>query len=92
LLLSVEPQAPLIGTSVGGTRRGAWLQAWALVDLERAEKMFQEELALERPLSRPELIESGLLPMLELLSEPPCERARFLLSGARGNFWFPGDE
>lgn len=54
--------------------------------------MFQEELAQQRPLSRPELVENGLLPMLELLSEPPTERARFLFSRASSYYWFPGEE
>lgn len=92
LLLSAAPYAHFIGQSGGETRPSVWLQAWALTDLARAEELFREALAKERSESHPELIESGLLPMLELLAEPPADRVRFLLSGDRyrySYYWFP---
>lgn len=78
LLVSIEPQSALIGTGGDRTKRGDWLLAWALVDLDRAQKLFDDEFAAQRNQPKPELTDSGLIAMLELLATPPDERPEYL--------------
>ena len=79
LLHSIESQTPLAGTANSSVKRGDWLLAWALVDFERAKKMFVDELTAQQRQNPPELIESGLLPMLELLALPQEDRKLYLV-------------
>jgi hypothetical protein len=107
LLVSIEPQSRLIGADKGDNARGGdvgrgeWLQAWALVDLDQAERRCAEELADLRKQPRPAAAASALLPLLELLVVPPAERERFVLHSIdkayRGysidrTYWLPGDD
>jgi hypothetical protein len=100
LLLAIEPQAALIGTGVGtgvGTGggmvgRAQWLQAWGLTDFDEAKRRYTDEFDDLARQPRLKLVGGGLLPMIELLVEPPSERARFILGSFDGKYWFPGDE
>lgn len=89
LLVSLEPQATLIGSGKGRIERGDLLTAWALVDLTRARQLFADELARQQQQPMPELSDSGLVPLLQMLVLPPAERAGFLESGLAYTFTLP---
>lgn len=107
LLLSIEPQARLIGPGKGDNARNGdvgraeWLQAWALVDLDEAERRCAGELAQLRKQPRLAAAAIDLLPLLELLVVPSGERERFILHSVDKTYrayaidrtyWFPGDD
>ena len=78
--------------SVMNIGRGEWLQAWALVDLQEAERRCDEELANLKQQSNIETANIGLLPLAELLVIPPAERERYMLRSIDPRYWFPGDD
>jgi hypothetical protein len=92
LLVSIEPQAASIGTGRGRITRGDRLVAWALVDLDRARKLLAEELDVQQRQPTPELSDSGLVPMLEVLVLPPDERAAYLERDLAYTFVYPSTD
>jgi hypothetical protein len=91
LLLPLEPRKNLIGSGYSSIRRSFWLQAWALADLTHAVELFDRELAALKQDGTTDLYDNGVVGMIELLTTPPEERARYLLRHY-GVFWFPGEE
>ncbi|MEX2117972.1 MAG: M56 family metallopeptidase [Pirellulales bacterium] len=90
LLERVEPRRDLVGSGgVGSIDRGEWLQAWALVDLERAVQLFDEEL----PAALKETTDGRLrqlMSMVELLTIPSFDRPAYMYPS--GAIWFPSQE
>jgi hypothetical protein len=90
LLERVEPRRDLVGSGGSGTiDRGEWLQAWALVDLERAVQLFDEEL----PPALKETTDGRLrqlMSMVELLTIPSFDRPAYMYPS--GVIWFPSQE
>lgn len=67
----------------GDDTMAKWLQAWALIDLPRAERLFEQVLAEQRPRLTSECVQSCLLPMINLLTTPPADRALFFTAEQR---------
>lgn len=96
LLTSIETKTQLI-TPAGDAAtdligRGEWLQAWALADLQAAERRCDEELDELKKQSTIDTATLALLPLVELLATPPSERQRYLLRSIDPRYWFPGDD
>ena len=89
LLVSIERDAALIGTGQARMKHGDWLAAWALVDLTRARQLFADALGHQERQPTPELFDSDLIPMLQLLALPPADRAGYLEGGLAYTFVLP---
>ncbi len=70
--------------------REPWLTAWALVDLKKAESLFEAGLAALEGEKEVRLWSAGFFPMVELLATPPHRREEALGKGSYGGFWWPG--
>jgi hypothetical protein len=72
--------------------REPWLTAWALVDLEKAEALFNARLTALEGAKEVDLWNAGFYPMIELLSAPPDRREEVLSNTSNGRSWRPGQE
>jgi hypothetical protein len=72
--------------------RGPWLIAWALVDLKKAQAIFEAELAaLDREKKEVSLWSTGILNMVQLLIAPPDRREAVLAGRSGGGYWHPDE-
>jgi RNA polymerase sigma factor (sigma-70 family) len=70
--------------------RGRWLTAWALTDLQRAETIFEAELATLDQIEDPDLRFQGIVNTAKLLATPPERREAALQNGFYAESWRPG--
>ena len=72
--------------------RGAWLLAWALVDVKKATKLFEAELAAVLSLENenPDSLVRMFLNTAKVLATPPERREAALQDGLYGASWRPG--
>jgi hypothetical protein len=92
-LLSGVPRPPApTDERARESKLATWLEAWTLVDVAQADKRFHEVLADEGPRISAEYVDSGLLPMIRLLSTPPDDREQALFPTT--SYWIspPGDD
>jgi 5-hydroxyisourate hydrolase-like protein (transthyretin family) len=88
VLLDIESRTspdPVQRTRLAGDR---WLMAWALVDLEHAERLFEVELAALEGRADADLRPVGFFKMAEVLATPPARRDEFLRDEI-GSTWRP---
>jgi RNA polymerase sigma factor (sigma-70 family) len=71
--------------------RGRWLLASALVDLEKAETLFETELAALGEIDEPDLRFQGFVDTAKLLATPPERREAALQNGFYGDSWRPAN-
>ncbi len=91
LLEQIEARSGLDPISLGNTRE-PWLTAWALVDLKKAEALFEARLAALEGEKEVRLWRTDFLTMVELLATPPHRREDALGQRSSGGFWWPGHE
>ncbi len=71
--------------------RQPWLMAWALVDLQKAQSIFEAELAAFEREKRRDLWGAGFFETVELVTAPPDRREAVLHSRSGGGSWRPGE-
>jgi RNA polymerase sigma factor (sigma-70 family) len=91
VLEQLEERPGLAPASLPRTRP-SWLMAWALVDLEKAQTIFEAELAAFEREKRQGLGSEGFLETAELLIAPPDRREDVFYSRSGGGYWRPGEE
>ena len=89
ILEQVEARAGLDPTTRWNTR-GPWLSAWALVDLKKAQAIFEATLTALEATKEVKLWNAGFFDMIELLATPPGRREEVLGKSDRGGYWRPG--
>ena len=89
LLEQIEARGGLDPITLWKTRE-PWLTAWALVDLKKAESLFEDGLTALEGAKEVDLWNAGCFRMVELLATPPHRREEALGRGSRGGFWGPG--
>jgi RNA polymerase sigma factor (sigma-70 family) len=72
--------------------REPWLVAWALVDLKKAQAVFESALASLDQQKEVNLWGTGFFEAVELLTAPPDRREAILYERASGAYWRPGGE
>lgn len=93
IILSGVPRPPApTDKRARESKLGDWLEAWVLVDVAQAEKLFHEVLADEGSRISAECVDSGLLPMIRLLGTSPENREQTLFPTV--SYWIspPGDD
>ncbi len=71
--------------------RQPWLMAWALVNLQKAQSIFDDELAAFEREKRRGLAGEGFLETVELLTAPTDRRDSVLYRRLGGGYWRPGE-
>jgi hypothetical protein len=89
LLEQIEARSGLDPITLGNTRE-PWLTAWALVDLKKAEALFEAGLAALEGEKEVRLWSAGFFTMVELLATPPHRREDALGKHSSGGFWWTG--
>ena len=89
LLEQIEARSGLDPNTLGNTRE-PWLTAWALVDLKKAEALFEASMAALEGEKEVRLWSTGFFTMVELLATPPHRREDVLGKHSSGGFWWPG--
>ena len=74
LLQQLEARSGLDPVSVAEVASHDWLRAWALVDLEKAEALFQAQLASLEGTKDVKLEQTGFFGMTQILTQPPHRR------------------
>ena len=74
LLQQLEARSGLDPVSVAKVASRDWLRAWALVDLEKAETLFQAQLASLEGTEDVKLEKTGFFGMTQILTQPPHRR------------------
>ncbi len=69
--------------------RGPWLSAWSLVDIKKAETVFEAELAAAPGTDDPDALIQGILTTAKLLATPPERREIALQDGLYAGSWRP---
>ena len=69
--------------------RGPWFSAWALVDIKKAETLFEAELADAPGHDNPNALLQGILTTAKLLATPPERRETALHDGLYAGSWRP---
>jgi RNA polymerase sigma factor (sigma-70 family) len=72
--------------------REPWLVAWVLVDLRKAQAVFESALASLDQQKEVNLWGTGFFEAVELLTAPPNRREAILYKRAFGAYWRPGGE
>ncbi len=72
-----------------GGARAPWLTAWALVDLNKAAKLFDDELAAVQGNDNGDVLIQGFFNMAKVLATPPERREASLQDGLYGGSWRP---
>jgi hypothetical protein len=70
--------------------RDPWLTAWALIDLKRAQSIFDAMLNALDGAKEVDLYNAGFREMIELLAAPPDRREEVLYKSSPGAYWRPG--
>ena len=73
---------------LGGVR-APWLTAWALVDIKKAAKLFDEELAAVEGNDNGNILIQGFFNTAKVLATPPERREAALQDGLYGGSWRP---
>jgi hypothetical protein len=89
VLEQVEARGGLDPVSLRNVRE-PWLTAWALVDLKKAEALFNARLTALEGAKEVDLWNAGFYPMVELLTAPPHRREEVLSNSSNGGSWRPG--
>jgi hypothetical protein len=69
--------------------REPWLVAWALVDFQKAQAIFETQLAALDREKEVRFWGTGIFPMVELLIAPPNRREAVLAQRSGGGYWRP---
>jgi hypothetical protein len=69
--------------------REQWLIAWALVDIKKAEALFEAGLTALDGAKEVDLWNAGLVEMAEFLAPAPQRREEMLGERSHGGFWWP---
>jgi hypothetical protein len=91
VLEQLEERPGIEPASLWQTRQ-SWLMAWALVDVQKAQGIFEAELTAFEQEKRRDLWNSGFFEMVEVLTSPPGRRDAVLDSRSRGGYWRPDGE
>ncbi|HZW33819.1 MAG TPA: hypothetical protein VFF52_24065 [Isosphaeraceae bacterium] len=91
VLEQISARSGLDPTTLWNVRQ-PWLTAWALVDLKRAEALFEAELTALEGAKEVDLWNAGFFPMLDFLAAPPHRREAALGDRSSGGFWWPGQD
>jgi RNA polymerase sigma factor (sigma-70 family) len=89
VLEQIEARGGLDPITLWNTRE-PWLTAWALVDLKKAEALFEAGLAAIEGENEIRVRNAGSFSMTELLATPPHRREEALGKRSFGGFWWPG--
>jgi hypothetical protein len=71
--------------------RETWLIAWSLVDLAKADTLFEAELATLDEAKEVNLWSTGIFKMTRILATPPARRADAMNDVNLAGSWRPGD-
>jgi hypothetical protein len=89
LLGQIEDRSGLDPAALAKVAGDRWPSAWALVDLDKAEALFEAELAALEKAKDVNLWNSPFLKMVEILLAPP-HRREAALYGEYSSAWHPG--
>ena len=89
MLEQIEARSGLDPAMLPNTR-DPWLTAWALVDLPKAEALFEIQLAALESTANPNLQSTGFFRMVEILATPPQRREAAQRDGPYAASWQPG--
>jgi hypothetical protein len=89
LLQQLEERSGLDAAALSKVARDRWLTAWALVDLKKAEALFEAELAGLEGAKELNLQFTGFFKMVEILATPP-HRREAAVEGEYSAAWHPG--
>jgi hypothetical protein len=89
MLQQIEERSGLDAAALSKIVRDRWLTAWALVDLKKAEALFEAELAALEGAKELNLQSTGFFKMVELLATPP-HRREAAVDGEYSAAWHPG--
>ena len=90
VLEQMEARSGLDPCKVRRDGREPWLIAWALVDLKKAEAIFEAGLTELDGAKEVDLWNAGFFPMVEFLAAPPDRREEKLGERSSGGYWWPG--
>ena len=88
VLEQVEVRAGFDPETLWNTRQ-PWLIAWVLVDLRKAQSIFEAELAALDREKEVRFWTTGIFEMVELLIAPPAHREAVLGTRSAGGYWRP---
>ena len=91
ILESIEPYSHLLATGYSNGKLGHRLQAWALIDLPQAMKLFEKDFGPQKGKPNTDPIQRGWLDLAELLAMPSQDRPRYLIRHL-GSMWVPDDD
>ncbi len=75
LLQQIEARSGLDAAKLAEVAGRDWLRAWALVDLKKAESLFEAQLSAVEASKDRNLQKTGIIRMIEILVLPPRRRA-----------------
>ena len=87
MLLTAAPDDPTAGGVRAVMHDRACLSAWALADIEHAEKLVESWIEVCKG---EDVWVDSLIRIMDVLTTPPAERARCLLRFE--GYWFPGED
>jgi hypothetical protein len=91
VLQQIEQRSGLDPVALAKVAGQEWLRAWALVDLEKAQSLFEAELSALESTKDPNLQSTGFFKMVEVLAAPP-HRRKAVVYGDYSAAWHPGHE
>ncbi len=91
LLQQVEDRSGLDPVALSKVAGDRWLSAWALVDLKKAEALFEAELAALAKIKELNLQNTGFFKMIEILTTSP-HRREAAVYGEYSSAWHPGHQ
>ncbi len=89
LLQQIEDRSGLDPVALSRIAGDQWLSAWALVDLKKAEAVFEAELAALENAKEVHLKHTGFFKMVEILVTPPRHREA-VVAEKFSSAWHPG--
>ncbi len=89
LLQQIEDRSGLDPVALSKVAGDRWLSAWALVDLNKAEALFEAELATMEKTKEVNLWNSAIFKMVEILATP-LHRREAAVYGEYSAAWHPG--
>jgi hypothetical protein len=89
VLQQIEERSGLDAAALSEVARDRWLTAWALVDLKKAEAIFEAQLAALEGAKELNLQLTGFFKMAEILATPP-QRRQAAIEGEYSAAWHPG--
>jgi hypothetical protein len=91
ILQQIEERSGLDPVALAKVAGDEWLRAWALADLDKAEALFEAELAALEKTKDPNLQGTGIFKMVEILATPP-HRREAVVHGDYSSAWHPGQQ